>query len=355
MPPRPHRGWRVGGIARVCLGLALLTLTLVNVRATCFQFTQEHVDLLGLVWNAADAQLGLMASDDIHGRVYASNECVVVCPESMMFTLPGGTPLGNEGDAMWIFPQTPYPSVPHLGVSSEGIPAGVFTDPLIVRLTRIEGPGQFIVWQTGGLGSFDVVMDTRDGLSANDSLTIPVGGHAHYNWGFSTSGVYRAYFQAEGRLIGPATNTVSPETSFTFHILPLRPFEIWTATNWPCECANSIIAAAADPDGDQAANALEYGAGTDPTRFTTNAWFEFTTVSTNGQTYGAVTFNKAKSATDATCEVVASGDVTTTHWQVLTNLHRLVDQPATERTTIRDEMPFRTVPQRFYKLRVQVN
>lgn len=323
-----------------------------STRATCFHFTQEHVDLLGVVWNAPSGQLALMAAADASNRLYASNECVVVCPESMKFTLPGGTPLGNEGDPMWILPQNPFAGVPYVGVSSERIPAGVFNDPLTVRLTRLEGPGQFLVWQAGSFGGFDVVMDTRNGISANDRLTIPVGGHAHYNWGFTTSGVYCAYFQAEGKLVGQTTNTLSPETPFTFHILPLRPFELWTATNWPCECATNIIAAGADPDGDHAVNAFEYGTGTDPKLFTTNTWSVFNSVTTNGQTYGALTFNRSKTATDAVWEVVVANDLTAPNWQVLTNVHSVVDQGDTECLTVRDCHPTDAVGSRFYRLRV---
>jgi surface-anchored protein len=313
------------------------------------------VDLLGIVWNAPSGQLALMADDDASNRLYASNECVVVCPESMKFTLPSGTPLGNEGDPMWILPQNPFAGVPYVGVSSERIPAGVFNDPLTVRLTRLEGPGQFLVWQAGSFGGFDVVMDTRNGITASDHLTIAVGAHAHYNWGFTTSGVYRAYFQAEGRRVGQTTNTVSPETPFTFHILPLRSFELWTATNWPCESATNIIAAGADPDGDRAVNAFEYGTGTDPKQFTTNAWSEFSFVSTNGQTYGALTFNRSKTALDATCEVVTTSSLTAPDWQQLTNVHHVQDQDSTERITLLDPVPLHAATNRFHQLRVQLH
>jgi surface-anchored protein len=292
-----------------------------------------------------------MASDDTHGLLYASNQCVVICPESMKFTLPSGTPLGNAGDPLWILPQNPYTGVPYVGISAETVPAGVFNDPFTLRLTRLEGPGQFIVWQAGSFGSIDVKLDTRDGIGPSDYLTLPVGGHAHYNWGFTTSGVYRAYFQASGVRVGQGTSSVSPETPFTFHILPLRPFENWTATNWPCECATNIIAAGADPDGDQAANAFEYGTGTNPKEFTTNAWSVFSFVTTNSQTYGALTFNRAK-VTDAICEVVAPNDVRATIWPSLTNLHNVVDQDTTERLTVRDSVPVNSAAIRLYQLRV---
>ncbi len=170
------------------------------------------MDLLSVIWNSTSNQVSLMASDDTHGLLYASNQCVVICPESMKFTLPPGTPLGNEGDPLWILPQNPYTGVPYVGVSAETVSAGVFNDPFTLTLTRLEGPGQFIVWQAGSFGSIDVKLDTRNGIGPSDYLTLPVGGHAHYNWGFTTSGVYRAYFQASGIRVGQSTNTVSPET-----------------------------------------------------------------------------------------------------------------------------------------------
>jgi surface-anchored protein len=239
-----------------------------------------------------------------------------------------------------------------VGISAETVPANVFSSPFTLKLTRLEGPGQFIVFQKGSFGNYDVQIDTRDGIGSNDHLTLPVGAHAHYNWGFTTNGVYRAYFQASGVRVGQSTNTVSPETPFTFHILPLRPFENWTATNWPCECATNIIAASADPDGDKAVNAFEYGTGTNPKEFTTNAWSVFNFVTTNSQTYGALTFNRSKTATDATCDVVAASSLTTPAWQSVTNLHSLVDQGDTERVTVRDGTPVGSVLNRFYQLRV---
>lgn len=322
--------------------------------AACFYFTKEHVDV-EFVWDGSKNQLSLGALDHTSGKFYASNEFVIVCPESMKLALPAGTPLGVEGDPMWILPQHPHAGVPYVGVCSGGIPAGVFYDPLGLRITRVEGPGQLIVWQVGGPNGFNVLIDTRDGISANDSLRIPVGGHEHYNWGFTTSGVYRVHFQAAGRLIGQTTNIVSPETPFTFHILPLRPFELWAATHWPCECDPNIIAAGADPDGDRAANALEYATGTDPRLFTTNARPEFSFVSANGRTYGAVTFPRAKAATDAALEVVASDSLAAPNWQPITNLHGLADLGTTEHVTIRDGAPADSVNARFYRLRIRLD
>lgn len=337
---------------------AVTTLALAvapRASAQCFQFTDGHVDLLAVNWNSASNQLTLMASDDASGLLYASNQCVVICPESMKFTLPAGTPLGNEGDPLWILPQNPYTGVPYVGISAESVTTGVFNDPFTLTLTRLEGPGQFIVWQAGSFGGFDVKMDTRDGIGANDSLTLLVGGHAHYNWGFTTNGVYRAYFQASGVRVGQSTNTVSPETPFTFHVVPLRPFENWTATNWPCECATNIIAASADPDGDRIVNVLEYAFGNNPHVALYTNVPAITFVTDSGTNYGALRFVQATNATDLTFNPVAADSVTSAIWSSLTNTVSVVTNGATQTMTVRDSLSMEGTTNRFYQLRVKLN
>jgi hypothetical protein len=77
--------------------------------------------MLSFQWNVNSNQLSLMASDDTHGVLCASNQYVVICPETMKFILSAGTPLGNEGNPLWILPQNSYAGGPYVGVSAEAI------------------------------------------------------------------------------------------------------------------------------------------------------------------------------------------------------------------------------------------
>lgn len=339
----------------VCLACASVTLAAtMQASDQCHRFTHEHVDLLSVQWDAAESGLGLMAADDTHGALYASNQCVVVCPESMKFLLPGGTPLGNEGDSLWILPQNPYEGTPYVGVSAEAISSGTFNDPFTIQLTRLEGPGQFLVWQAGGFGGIDLKMDTRDGLTAADALTISSGGHAHYNWGFTTQGVYRAYFRVSGVRTGDTTNTSSAETPFTFHVQPLRPYENWTATNWPCECAINVIAAAADPDGDRIPNLLEYAVGNDPKTALPANLPALTFVDDGGMEYGAIRLRRSLAATDVSLAAYAS-DFPGEPREQLTNTVSVVRWGATESITVRDSRPKAGVLHRFFEVRAKLD
>ncbi|HNQ87664.1 MAG TPA: choice-of-anchor M domain-containing protein [Verrucomicrobiota bacterium] len=340
---------------RPLLAAALLTLAPPSATAQCHHFTREHVDLLSIRWNASEAALSLMASDDDHGgTLYASNQCVVVCPESMKFILPDGTPFGSAGDPLWILPQSPYAGTPYIGVSAETIASGSFHDPMTITLKHLDGPGHFILWQATGLGSLEIRMDTRDGITDLDTITPGVGAHEHYNWGFTTSGVYRLTFQAGGRRLGHTTNTLSPETPFTFHILPLRPFEVWTATNWPCECNLKVIGTAADPDGDLAPNAFEYGVGSNPRQPDSPSQLTVSLVTTQGATHSLLSFAHPLSATDAVCEVVASPSLSPPQWTLLTNTIATTVTGDLRHVTLQDPARVDQSQRSFYQLRVRL-
>ncbi|MCC5953892.1 MAG: anchored repeat ABC transporter, substrate-binding protein [Acidimicrobiia bacterium] len=53
-----------------------------------------------------------------------------------------------------------------------------------------EGPGDIAVYLTDAFGQPDVLIDTRDGLDADDVATLPPGAHTHVNWAFTAPGVY---------------------------------------------------------------------------------------------------------------------------------------------------------------------
>jgi len=332
-------------------GIFLLS-SIISVSAQCVQFTREHVDLLSFHWDGTN--LSLVASDDTHGINYVSNQCAVVCPESMKFTLPAGTPLGNSGDPMWILPQSSYAGVPYIGISAEQLPSGVFQDSLLIELKQVDGPGQFMVWQTTSFGDYNVRMNTTDGIDTNDVLTPFVGGHEHYNWGFTTNGIYHVYFQASGVLLSDSQRHYTPITPFTFFVLPLTPFEQWETNQWGGESDTNIIGMAANPDLDSLPNLLEYACGRSPTTFDGGSFFTQSFITTNGLDFGMVSYKQSDKASDVICEVLAGYDLNTTNGQLLTNIVNTMDDGTNTQVNVLDFIPRNETSQRFYKMRVRL-
>lgn len=322
--------------------------------------TDGHADL-GIVFNPGSTnRLSMRANDDDHGASYAPNRAVLVVSQDARFDLPPGTPFGNEGDPLWILPQSQYPGILYLGLSTETIAPGTFNGPLTFTLKGLDLPGRagtnvterFYVWQAGQFGDFDVFMNSANGITAADSIALPAGAHAHHNWGFSTSGLWHVTFQVSGRVMGENTNSASTNITFAFHVLPLSPFEQWQATNWPPATPRSIIGPAADPDGDGIPNLLEYALGLNPTNASRSGLPTACIVESDGQRYGALTFTQMKYATDVTCEVFATSSLPAPEWQMLNTIQDIEDLGDGERITVRDELPITATGQRFYRLRV---
>lgn len=274
---------------------------------TPLMITRGHVDLLGLEWSPEQEEpLNLIVETETpDGEISCPPEdCVVVCPESMKMSLPEGTPLGNGGDWLWILPQSHYEGVPFVGICAEDIPAGLFQDSIRIELIGLEGPGYFLLWQsTGGI---NLRMDSRDGFSTEDYIEIPAGAHAHYNWGFTSPGVYQLSFRAQATKVGESEPVYSPEAVYTFHVLPLpelSPFETWQAIYWTA--GNIEAAPEDDPDQDGLPNLVEYAAGTHPLEKDSAHPLSIGFIHKEGKRYCQLSFNQSAAATDCSCEVVA--------------------------------------------------
>jgi surface-anchored protein len=127
--------------------------------------------------------------------------------------------LGNSGDPVWIAPQVDREGVIFFGMNSSSTSQGTFErNRFDLRLTSVEGPGDFLMWITGGAGSVEVPLNSRDGIDLADRVDVPAPGHFHQNWGFTSPGTYHVGFTGEGTLAGQSTLTTSDEQLYRFAV-----------------------------------------------------------------------------------------------------------------------------------------
>ena len=132
--------------------------------------------------------------------------------------------LGEAGATTWILPQTQNPNLLWLGIGNESLRATDFAGPVQLTLQTVEGPGHFALFFQDAFGQPVTQMNSRDGVSAQDTMTVPLGSHLHCNWAFSAPGSYRVRLVVSGTLRAGNTPIASEPTDYFFAVeAPPRP------------------------------------------------------------------------------------------------------------------------------------
>ncbi len=203
------------------------------------RFTNQHADFRLAHQPAGTNLFALLVRDSDGGTNYPATNVVLVVRETAKLTVPDGFPeLGAAGDDVWVLPQSQEPALLYLGISAEGLPPGLVTDRPEVRVTRLDAPGHFAVWQADAFAGLRFAVNSRDGLTEADRFTPLAGSHEHFNWGFSTNGHFTVWMQARATVGG--TNAWSPETPFLFAVEPVPLVPAGPAT---------LVATGLEPDG----------------------------------------------------------------------------------------------------------
>jgi len=202
---------------------SLLTLWLAAFCASGFTASAHtHVEIV-----YRDGQLRLLYYDFDYGEANPANVLLYVA-------LPAASPipllsaytnlLGEAGATTWILPQTQNPNLLWLGIGNESLRATDFAGPVQLTLQTVEGPGHFALFFQDAFGQPVTQMNSRDGISAQDTMTVPLGSHLHCNWAFCAPGRYRLTFVVSGTLKAGNTPIASAPTDWFFEVAaPPRP------------------------------------------------------------------------------------------------------------------------------------
>lgn len=169
-------------------------------------FLHYHFGVGSALLNGVPATVANEELDPSEAYVRVSDANIVTLPAPVDF-------LGTlAGDQAWVLPQGSTPGVPFFGIATEDLDPMQFTSAGF-RLTGMRGPvgGNFALFQVPSFGAPSVYMRTNDGINpAIDFVPSIVGGHDHYNFGFSKVGIYDLDIQ--GYASGPGGNLTDPGT-----------------------------------------------------------------------------------------------------------------------------------------------
>ena len=182
---------------------------------------------------APEEPFGLHIHDDTTNTHYEPADVVLQVNQSAfgvygdVFT--SSTRLGWTGESGWVLPSIQSetvdgfggPAMLFLGVASDG--GGVVWAGNQFKISLISvganNPGDFAMYRFSGSGSFSNPINTKNGVSSSDVLTVTsLDGHDHWNWAFSSAGLYELDFQASGTLNDVLY--VSDIETYTFNVIP---------------------------------------------------------------------------------------------------------------------------------------
>jgi surface-anchored protein len=184
--------------------------------------TSGHADVgVGYDLGAWD----LHVHDEESNTEYEPGEVVLGVGETAFNTVPANPAfsfLGTAGSPIWVLPSAENPELLFLGLGTEELAPGLFVNNQVqLSLVNVSGPGDFFLYELNFLGAPLVRMNSRDGYSSTDAMTLLAGSHKHANWVFSALGDYEVTFQASGILDdGLNTLSLSDPVTYQFTVVP---------------------------------------------------------------------------------------------------------------------------------------
>jgi surface-anchored protein len=168
----------------------------------------------------AEGDLGLYGGGVLGAGEYGSRDLVIGVPGPSV-ARPVGSQwdfVGNAAGApIWFLPQSEDVEKPFLGVGSEDLAPLEWSTDLTWQFDSIStvagADAHFSLWRFSTLGELIAVASSSSPINGNE-FDLPVGGHEHFNFGFTAEGIYDVVFSVAGT--HNTLGTISDTATFRF-------------------------------------------------------------------------------------------------------------------------------------------
>lgn len=131
----------------------------------------------------------------------------------------------TAGSPVWVLPKNQQGGVLFLSVGTEELDPADFASGLEFSLVSVTGsaggaaPGIFSVWNNDTFGGVSPLMSTASGSPTPDAFTVPAGAHTHFNYGFTSPGLYNVEFAVTATLAAAlGGGPVSGSATYSFGV-----------------------------------------------------------------------------------------------------------------------------------------
>jgi surface-anchored protein len=182
-----------------------------------------HIDVFEVHYDSSvsPTEFALHIHDHVSETHFEPADVILQVNESSYFASPAGL-IWILGSAAYILPATQEADMLYGGVSSAG-PSGVFQNnrfKIQMVSAGSANPGNFSMYRFSGAGALQVGLQSIGRSVSVNEVTIPIGGHEHWNWGFSAPGTYTFEFQGLGVKSADSSILETARELFTFNVIP---------------------------------------------------------------------------------------------------------------------------------------
>jgi surface-anchored protein len=182
--------------------------------------SQGHVDIVDVAYEDGAFELAVhdetvepgVERDPADVLFKVKSESAVTVPDDTRYAF-----LGAPGATVYVLPEVENEALLFPGLATEELEPGVFAgDTVSIRFKKVIGPDGVSLFTTDPTGNPSVLVDSENGLP--DTVTLPVGTHAHQNWAFEKPGYYFVKVDVTGVLAGTTTTVTSDPVWLNFKV-----------------------------------------------------------------------------------------------------------------------------------------